>query len=121
MNYPIWDVSIIGSGLLIGFVSVLHAFISHFAIGGSLAWMLLGFVSAKPMSKVVTGIALITPTVICMVLIRDVVRDAYLDRYFDASRFPVETQTGVIILFFFFLIVGLGVLGYMVRKVASAR
>lgn len=36
MNYPIWDVPIIGGGLLIGFVSILHAFVSHFAIGGSL-------------------------------------------------------------------------------------
>jgi cytochrome bd-type quinol oxidase subunit 1 len=36
MNYPIWDVPIIGGGLLIGFISILHAFVSHFAIGGSL-------------------------------------------------------------------------------------
>ncbi|MEK6572620.1 MAG: cytochrome ubiquinol oxidase subunit I [Bacteroidota bacterium] len=36
MNYPIWDVPVIGGGLLIGFVSILHAFVSHFAIGGSL-------------------------------------------------------------------------------------
>jgi mono/diheme cytochrome c family protein len=36
MNYPIWEVPLIGGGLLIGFVSILHAFVSHFAIGGSL-------------------------------------------------------------------------------------
>jgi len=35
MNYPVWDV-FIGSGLLIAIVSVVHVFISHFAVGGGL-------------------------------------------------------------------------------------
>lgn len=34
MNYPIWLVP--GSGLLIAAISVLHVFVSHFAIGGGL-------------------------------------------------------------------------------------
>jgi mono/diheme cytochrome c family protein len=36
MNYPIWDVPIIGGGLLIGIVAILHTYVSQFAIGGSL-------------------------------------------------------------------------------------
>ena len=36
MNYPIWDVPLIGGGLLIGLVSILHTYVSQFAIGGSL-------------------------------------------------------------------------------------
>jgi len=36
MNYPIWDVPIIGGGLLIGIISILHTYVSQFAIGGSL-------------------------------------------------------------------------------------
>ncbi|MFQ5799635.1 MAG: cytochrome ubiquinol oxidase subunit I, partial [Bacteroidota bacterium] len=36
MNFPIWDVPLIGGGLLIGFVSILHVFVAHFAIGGGL-------------------------------------------------------------------------------------
>ncbi|HUV30888.1 MAG TPA: c-type cytochrome [Acidobacteriota bacterium] len=35
MNYPFWDTSV-SYGLLIAFVSILHVFISHFAIGGGL-------------------------------------------------------------------------------------
>lgn len=35
MNYPVWDVSF-GAGLLIALISVLHVFISHFAVGGGL-------------------------------------------------------------------------------------
>jgi hypothetical protein len=36
MNYPIWDVPLIGGGLLIGIVAILHTYVSQFAIGGSL-------------------------------------------------------------------------------------
>jgi len=35
MNYPVWDV-FMGSGLLIAVISVVHVFISHFAVGGGL-------------------------------------------------------------------------------------
>ncbi len=34
MNYPVWDLQ--GSGLLIGIVSIVHVFVSHFAVGGGL-------------------------------------------------------------------------------------
>src|SRR5689334_16877904 len=34
MNYPVWDVPIIGSGWVIGMIAIFHIMISHFAIGG---------------------------------------------------------------------------------------
>jgi len=34
MNYPVWDVPIIGSGLVIALIAIFHVFISHFAVGG---------------------------------------------------------------------------------------
>ena len=36
MNYPVWDVPVIGSGLVIGIIAVIHVLISHFAVGGGL-------------------------------------------------------------------------------------
>ena len=39
MNYPVWEVAS-GGGLLIAIVSILHVFISHFAVGGGL-WLAL--------------------------------------------------------------------------------
>ena len=36
MNYPAWDVPLIGGGLLIGLIAVLHVFVAHFAVGGGL-------------------------------------------------------------------------------------
>ncbi|MBI1975994.1 MAG: cytochrome ubiquinol oxidase subunit I [Candidatus Omnitrophica bacterium] len=36
MNYPFWEVPMIGGGLVIAIISILHVFVSHFAIGGGL-------------------------------------------------------------------------------------
>jgi mono/diheme cytochrome c family protein len=36
MDYPIWDLAM-GGGVLIGIVSIVHVWVSHFAIGGGLA------------------------------------------------------------------------------------
>ena len=36
MNYPIWDLPILGGGVLIGAIAILHVFVSHFAVGGGL-------------------------------------------------------------------------------------
>jgi hypothetical protein len=87
----------------------------------SLALMLAGLASPEPTWKIIVGIVLIMFTVICMVLIRDIARSAYLGRYFDAGRFSLEPQTSVIVLFFLLLVGGLGVIGYMIKKVIAAR
>lgn len=34
MFYPVWEVPVIGNGLVIGIIASLHVFISHFAVGG---------------------------------------------------------------------------------------
>lgn len=34
MNYPVWDVPVIGSGWVIGGIAIFHVLISHFAVGG---------------------------------------------------------------------------------------
>jgi mono/diheme cytochrome c family protein len=36
MNYPVWEVPLLGGGLLIAGVAIVHVFVSHFAIGGGL-------------------------------------------------------------------------------------
>lgn len=37
MNYPVWELAM-GGGVLIAIVSILHVFVSHFAVGGGL-WL----------------------------------------------------------------------------------
>ena len=34
MNYPVWDIPLIGSGWVIGIIAIFHVMISHFAVGG---------------------------------------------------------------------------------------
>jgi len=36
MNYPVWEPPLIGGGLVIAIVAILHVFVSHFAVGGGL-------------------------------------------------------------------------------------
>ncbi|MCS7224508.1 MAG: cytochrome ubiquinol oxidase subunit I [Armatimonadetes bacterium] len=36
MNFPVWEVPIIGGGMLIGLVAIPHVFVAHLAIGGGL-------------------------------------------------------------------------------------
>ncbi len=51
MNYPFWDVPLLGGGLVIAFIAIPHVFVSHFAIGGGifLAWTeRIGIRKGKP-------------------------------------------------------------------------
>ena len=36
MNFPSWDVPLIGGGMLIGLIAIVHVFVAHFAVGGGL-------------------------------------------------------------------------------------
>lgn len=36
MEYPFWDIPLLGGGMLIGIIAILHVFVSHFAIGAGL-------------------------------------------------------------------------------------
>lgn len=36
MNYPVWDLPLLGGSILIAVIAVLHVFVAHFAIGGGL-------------------------------------------------------------------------------------
>ncbi len=36
MNYPVWELYYLNSGTLVAIISVLHVFISHFAVGGGI-------------------------------------------------------------------------------------
>jgi mono/diheme cytochrome c family protein len=36
MNFPVWDVPLLGGGLLVAIIAILHVFVAHFAVGGGL-------------------------------------------------------------------------------------
>jgi len=47
MNYPVWELYYLNSGTLIAVISVLHVFISHFAVGGGIFLWLTDLKSVK--------------------------------------------------------------------------
>jgi hypothetical protein len=36
INYPVWELDFFGGGFLIAFISVIHVYVAHFAVGGGL-------------------------------------------------------------------------------------
>jgi len=36
MNYPVWDVPVLGGAWVIAIIAIIHVLISHFAVGGGL-------------------------------------------------------------------------------------
>ena len=60
-------------------------------------------------------------TIIVMVLIRDMVRTAYLKPYFALSDLKVEPQYSPMILFIVTLIIGIGLIGYMLKLATKQR
>jgi cytochrome bd-type quinol oxidase subunit 1 len=47
MNFPVWDPPMLGGGLLIGVIAILHVFVSHFAVGGGLFLVLTEQIAAR--------------------------------------------------------------------------
>ena len=67
------------------------------------------------------GFGMVLITVALMVVMRDMVRTAYLQPYFQLSRLQVSPQTGIIIVFLLTFVGGLATLVWMLRKVAQGR
>lgn len=47
MNYPIWEVPILGGSWIIGIISCIHIFISHFAVGGGMYFAVSEWIAHK--------------------------------------------------------------------------
>ena len=60
-------------------------------------------------------------TISIMVLMRDIVRTAYLEPYFVLSDLKVEPQYSPMIFFLITLIIGISVIVYMLKLVAASR
>ena len=60
-------------------------------------------------------------TIIVMVLMRDMVRAAYLNPYFTLSDLKVEPQYSPMIIFIVTLIAGIGLIGYMLKLATKQK
>jgi cytochrome bd ubiquinol oxidase subunit I len=47
MNYPIWEIDVLGGPWLIGVISCVHIFVSHFAVGGGIFFAVTESIAKK--------------------------------------------------------------------------
>lgn len=87
----------------------------------SMMLLILAAKSEKPRALAVSGISVLALTLIVMVLMRDIVRDGYLAGKFDVFDRAVDPQWGVMAMFGVILVIGLSVVGLMIRKVFQAQ
>ncbi len=83
--------------------------------------LLTGGTAKEPSPLIHAAFGMVLVTVALMVVMRDMVRTASLDPYFQLSRLQVSPQTGVIIVFLLTFAGGLATLVWMLRKVAQGR
>ncbi len=83
--------------------------------------LLIGGTAKQPGPLVHAGLGMVVVTVVLMVIMRDMVRTAYLQPYFQISRLQVSPQTGAIIVFLLTFVGGLATLVWMLRKVAQGK
>ena len=83
--------------------------------------LLIGGTAKEPSPVVHAGFGMVIVTVVLMVIMRDMLRTAYLQPYFQISRLQVSPQTGAIVVFLLTFLGGLATLVWMLRKVAQGK
>ncbi len=97
---------LLGLGMLLPLAAIVH--------------LVLAKQNKAPVRQASIGIGAGLLTVAVMVLMRDMVRNAYLAPHFQIQALPVAPQWGVIVLFLVLFVAGLATLFYMLRAVAQA-
>jgi hypothetical protein len=97
---------LLGLGLLLPLAAIMH---------------LVTAKAKNPVRNSMIGIGSGVATVAVMIVLRDIVRNAYLAPYFDLGQLKVAPQWGVIGIFLVLFVAGLGVLFWMLRAVANAK
>jgi hypothetical protein len=88
---------------------------------GAMFLILVGGHTARPAPFVHSGFALTAVTVCLMVIMRQMLRTAFLHEYARLESLPVAPQTGIIVVFFVVFALGLATVGYMLRLLAHPR
>ena len=93
----------------------LHTIIFLIGILGAVLSLVFGFKKQlRPALVSVTG------TIILMVIMRDLVRRAYLDSYYSLSSLKLVPQYSSLILFLICFVIGLIIVGFMLKSAAKA-
>ena len=96
--------------------NILYTIIFLLGFAAGIVILITGF-----LGKLVPTTALLVATVVLMVINRANVRTAYLEKYFDPASLKLHPQYSVMILFFIVLVIGLVVVGYMLKTTFYAK
>ncbi len=88
---------------------------------GATILLLVGGTAKEPSPMIHAGFGMVLITVALMVVMRDMVRTAYLNPYFQLSRLQVSPQVSVIVVFLLTFAGGVATLVWMLRKAAQGR
>jgi hypothetical protein len=102
----------------------LGATVFGFSLLGALAAMILivvGGYTPRPARFVHAGFGLTIVNIALMVVMRQMVRTAYLHPYAQIESLATAPQTGIILLFFVLFVAGLATVGYILRLLARAK
>jgi hypothetical protein len=83
--------------------------------------ILVGGHTSRPARFVHAGFGLTIVTLALMVVMRQMVRTAYLHAYAQPESLATAPQTSIIVLFFVLFVLGLATVGYMLRLLAQAK
>ncbi len=83
--------------------------------------ILVGGHTSQPAPFVHAGFGLTIITVALMVVMRQMVRTAYLHPSVQPESLATAPQTGIILLFFVLFVLGLATVGYILRLLARAK
>jgi len=98
--------ALLGLGMLLPLAAIMH--------------LILAKAAPSPARPAYIGIGSGVLTLAVMVVLRDVVRNAYLAPHFQVEQLRVAPQWGIIVLFVALFVAGLGTLFYMLRAVSKA-
>jgi len=86
----------------------------------AVALVLLGIGSPKPGRMLIGAIAATILTLLGMVFLRAILRDAELRPFYDAAKTPVSPQWGALALFAILFAAALGLMAYLARLAVKA-
>jgi len=86
----------------------------------SIFLMLIGSSGERPNAMVHAGMGMMVITLALMIVLRHLLRQAFLGPYLQWDSMQVRSQTSVILLFVVLFVAGLGTVGYMLAQLARA-
>jgi hypothetical protein len=88
------------------------------SVVASIMLMLIGSSGERPNAMVHAGFGMMVVTLALMIVMRHLLREAFLKPYLEWGSMQVQSQTSVIVIFLLLFVAGLGTVSYMVAQLS---